>query len=912
MSNIFWSCPGSTFEGVAIVIKGGFKDPEKQDFGKLFLILGALTVAVLGWELYEETIGRQPWIGYQNEFKKIELEKLRHELAQAEKAFEEKQKKLAAAPENAEPTSVARYRSGIARIEEILRSPSYRQIIEEKERLTNQVNELGVEHRFIKADLDAAYYTRDSALESGEKGGAASAGEKEVISIQGKLSENEKKAAELTARLNEVTKKVELAESSLQSLKSGLDKETSHLATLKERIAKLESSPAAIQQVVVSGLGEYERVDRCTTCHQGIDRPDFAGAEKLVFRPHSNHEKLFKSHPIDKTGCTSCHDGQGRALSEKEAHEGDKHFHTPMLKGKMVQASCARCHENAPLVSAAPVAAEGAAIFEEKGCAACHKVDGSPYITIPSVKLGPDLKAIKAKVRPEWLVAWIQDPKKFDERTLMPQFGEKGKGLAEGEAVALASYLTYSSGDLAISPAAHEYANKHSSTPETVSKGKRLFESKGCLGCHDQGPNQAAGPRHLRLDRLGEKVTKPWVYSWIENPKAMSETTIMPRFPLSKEEISCLGDYLLTLKLKDVKPKRDVALENAVASSDNIDKGKSLIKKYGCYSCHNIPGFERNLERIGPELSDFAAKDENLLFWGNKDVVPHEKRNWYTWTKARLDEPKAFETDRIAALMPNMHLSPEETEKMLVFLKTLSSERTIAKQHRRLLKQGEKDLITGHQLIDHYGCNGCHSGYEPEKKVLAGGFHSEPQVKYGKLAPNLGPEGDRVRADWLSDFLEAPYVMRPYLPARMPAFPFHGDDKQAIVNYFRASAIDPAPSGIRETAVLSAQVNPERGKQLLSKRQCVTCHMVGGKELPAASTVRWYHDMNKARQLAPDLASVSRKLNPKWANRWMANPHAIMPDTTMPNVALTDEESSAIRIFLSQGQGQKSNTSSVK
>lgn len=894
------------------MIKGGFKDPEKQDFGKIFLILGALTVAVFSWELYEEAIGRQPWIRFQNEFKELEVARLKKEIVEAQQAFDEKQKKLAGAPEDAEPTSVARYRSAIARIENLLSSASFRQTLEEKERLTSQISDLNAEHRFIKADLDAAYYQRDLALEHGEKGGPGSPTEKEVLSIQAKLDENEKRSGELTLRLKEVEKNVALSQSTLESLKRGLDKETGHLANLKERLAKLESRPAAIQQVVVSGLGEYERVDRCMTCHQGIDRPEFSAAEKLVFRTHSNYEKLFKAHPIEKAGCTSCHDGQGRALNQAEAHEGDKHFHTPLLKGDAVQASCARCHENAPLIAHASTAAKGAALFQTRGCINCHKVDGSPYLTIPQEKLGPDLAAIKSKVKPEWLVAWIQDPKKIEARTLMPEFGEKGKGLAQPEAIALASYLTYSSGDLPYSAAALDYATNHSATPQTVSQGKRLFESKGCLGCHDQGANKASGPRHVSLDRIGQKVTKPWVYSWIENPKAMSATTIMPRFTLSKEELSSLSDYLLTLKQKTPGIEKDKSLEDAVALADNIDKGKHLVKKYGCYSCHNIPGFERNLEKIGPELSDFAAKDESLLFWGNKDAVPFEKRNWDTWTRARLAEPKAFETDRIAAIMPNMHLSSEETEQLMVFLKTLSSQITIAKQHRRPLKPGEKELIAGEQLINHYGCAGCHARYDQEKSLLAGGFHKEPGVKDGKLAPNLSPEGDRVRTDWLADFLDVPYVMRPYLPTRMPQFPFRGADRQALVDYFHASASQPSGSGLKETAVLSAQVNADRGRKLLSKRQCVTCHMVNGKELPADSPVRWYHDMNEARRLAPDLASVPRKLNSGWAERWMANPHAVMPDTTMPNVALTAEEAQSIRIFLSSVQGQNSSKSIVK
>ncbi|HEY9787903.1 MAG TPA: c-type cytochrome, partial [Candidatus Obscuribacterales bacterium] len=823
--------------------------------------------------------------------------------------FEEKQKKLARAPFNAEPMSVENYRSRIAQIEALLKSPQYKQSLAEKEKLTKKLDELNIEHRFIKADLDAAYYKRDSAIEkSAEESGKKDSGdelaeEKEVQNIQKKLKENEAQAAQISAALLAVTKKVELAEATLSSLKNGLNKETSTLASIKERIAKTESRPPSIQQIVVSGLGEYERVDRCITCHQGIDRPDFANAEKLVYRAHSNREELFKAHPIEKVGCTSCHDGQGRALNVSEAHEGDKHFHTPLLKGAFVQASCVRCHENAPLISSAYAAQEGAALFQTRGCIACHKVEGSPYLSITPGKLGPDLSTIKDKLRPDWLVTWIEDPKKIHAETFMPEFGEKGKGLPRSEAVALAAYLTYSSGDATFSPAAEKYAGAHSASAETVGRGKKLFQDRGCLGCHDLGKDRDVliGPRHVELDGAADKLSRQWIFSWIEDPSAMSKTTVMPKFPLSQEEIACLSDYLLSLRTPDPKPAMEKVTAAEIASGENIDHGKMLVKKYGCYSCHNVPGFEKNMEKIGPELSDFASKDETLLFWGTKNAVAHDKRNWYSWTRARLDEPKSFETDRIEAVMPNMHLSNDETEKILVFLKTLSSERTVAKQHRRLLKPGDKELIAGGQLINHYGCTGCHSMYDAHDTTLVAGFKPEPKVKYGTIAPNLTPEGERVRSDWLADFLRAPYVMRPYLSARMPAFAFKGSDHRAMVDYFKATQQRATYQGWKETPDISPSINPARGQKLIAQRQCVTCHQINGKELKAGSGLKWYHDMKAARRMAPDLASVPRKLNPDWADRWIENPHAIMPDTTMPNVALTREEASAIRSYLASG-----------
>src|SRR5262249_11267605 len=67
------------------------------------------------------------------------------------------------------------------------------------------------------------------------------------------------------------------------------------------------------------------KMDRCTTCHLGIDK---AGFEKYPqpFTTHSNLETYLGSkspHPIDRIGCTVCHEGMGQSVSFKDAS------HTP-------------------------------------------------------------------------------------------------------------------------------------------------------------------------------------------------------------------------------------------------------------------------------------------------------------------------------------------------------------------------------------------------------------------------------------------------------------------------------------------------------------------------------------------------------------------------------------------------------
>src|SRR3989338_4740721 len=67
-----------------------------------------------------------------------------------------------------------------------------------------------------------------------------------------------------------------------------------------------------ITQVIVSDL---HRVDRCTTCHLAIDKPQLALAEE-PFKAHPG--KFLEWHPTEKFGCTVCHGGQGLATERSE------------------------------------------------------------------------------------------------------------------------------------------------------------------------------------------------------------------------------------------------------------------------------------------------------------------------------------------------------------------------------------------------------------------------------------------------------------------------------------------------------------------------------------------------------------------------------------------------------------------
>src|SRR5688572_29455002 len=88
------------------------------------------------------------------------------------------------------------------------------------------------------------------------------------------------------------------------------------------------------------------------------------------------------------------------------------------------------------------------------------------------------------------------------------------------------------------------------SDPKMVSRGKSLFTSKGCNGCHTIGKGRSAGPD---LKGVTQRRTTEWLHSWMMDPPAMAKTDptaqamvkeyngmVMPKVPLTHDDINAL------------------------------------------------------------------------------------------------------------------------------------------------------------------------------------------------------------------------------------------------------------------------------------------------------------------------------------------------------------------------------------
>lgn len=154
-----------------------------------------------------------------------------------------------------------------------------------------------------------------------------------------------------------------------------------------------------MKQVSIPALGT---VDRCVTCHNGIDDPRMTD----VSQPHRVHPgHILDKHPVDRFGCTVCHHGQGAAMTFREAKADDVYWDYPLLPPQMTEATCATCHDAEKLPpDQAPLLLTGMKLYQEKSCGSCHKLGGRGGV------LGPALDNEGAKTQHQLIMSNLKPP----------------------------------------------------------------------------------------------------------------------------------------------------------------------------------------------------------------------------------------------------------------------------------------------------------------------------------------------------------------------------------------------------------------------------------------------------------------------------------------------------------------------
>ena len=312
-----------------------------------------------------------------------------------------------------------------------------------------------------------------------------------------------------------------------------------------------------------------------------------------------------------------------------------------------------------------------------------------------------------------------------------------------------------------------------------IEEGKGLFESVGCKACHSVDPGQFGTPvgsdenfkpdevRTTKdfapnLGKIAEKTNPGWIYAWLKNPRDFSPHTAMPSLRLSDHEAAALTAFLSTLGEK----KQDAGVDQALAEADNVKQGEALVRKYGCFGCHEINGMEHE-SRIGVELSTFGSKHVDELFFGDRTDIPE---TWDDWTYHKLYTPRVYATADVEQLMPNFDLQEQDINDLIVFLASLS-EGKVLERYRSPGSDLQNEIVNGRRMVNFYNCVGCHI-VEGRGGYIRRFYQDNPNF----APPILNGEGEKIQPQWLYGFLQGPTPIRPWLKLRMPTFHFAGSE----------------------------------------------------------------------------------------------------------------------------------------
>jgi cytochrome c2 len=633
--------------------------------------------------------------------------------------------------------------------------------------------------------------------------------------------------------------------------------------------------PVRIDQVVQPELGT---IDRCTTCHAGIDDPAFDDAAvPQPYRAHPRRTELLGPHPPPTFGCTVCHQGQGmqtKGVAGAEFRHGldDPYWEAPLLSGAAVESTCVRCHEPDQAAEVASVFGQGRRWYEDLGCGGCHE----SRLVERTGTMAPPLNWSRVKQSPDFLVQWIRAPHAIRPRTRMPDSWPSGSGSAVAEAearrdvqarreepVAIAAYL----GSLA-GPALPRA--RVAGDPE---RGAALYRALGCPACHEAADDRR--PLGPELLRVGEKASRDWLHAWLAGPKAMWAGARMPDFRLTEEERNHLVAYLVQQRDPGRPAARGVDAEWS-ADPALIDQGRRLVLKYGCFGCHSVEGFD-DAGRAGPTLTGYGDKAPDQLDWGR--ASPH-RPYLLEWTRLKIAEPRAMDREGVELVMPRHQLTPEQIEALSVFV---LAERTWPQAPSFVASFAHEDRARarGEHLLARHGCRSCHElGRElVHHRDEEGELLWTDQIPIGGdvrrwyAGPHLAPPsltfaGLKLRYRWAFDYLRRPVTIRPWLPGRMPTYDLADEEAEALVRDWAFRDQQSYPFRTFDREPMTAR-DAEDAQWLFEQMQCLKCHPTQPSE-------------GNASEWAPDLALSGQRLSPGWIRQWLLDPQRLQPGTQMP------------------------------
>ena len=666
----------------------------------------------------------------------------------------------------------------------------------------------------------------------------------------------------------------------------------------------------------------------CQTCHSA----DMVLVSGDVGWTISEGKDLLR-----QKGCMGCHRYEGYDKEPEDLNtvsqqikqlEQAKKDNFKQAADLMKQADTAASNEEANQMNDKAVALK---VANSKMDGRIQQLDFQAHSLLQDTKkVGPNLKDVRLKLNKNWIPVWLKKPTDFRPTTKMPNFR-----LSDHQIQAISAFI-WQSGFTDALP---------QQKPGNAEHGKELFETRGCMACHSigEGDQMQGGTFAANLSREGEKANYDYLVRWIHNARQrtrpycplekkdigpedyakkglpyqwdlehsqcpndghelqVQNMTVMPSLRLPLADTQDIASFLMTQKHQEPSAYADASFMDDPKLKD---EGKRWVRNFGCAGCHEISGFEDE-GRIGTELTyegskpierlDFALFTEAAQRGTEEPITDKEdlqrlpdgpaKGPWYDhkgFFEHKLAEPNVYDKGKTKAemellRMPNLHLNREQVRALTTFLLG-SEENSLPANYQYKPGDARRDIQDGWWVVKKYNCMGCHQFIPGQKTVLMGlpQYRENPE----QLPPKLLTEGARVDPEWLRRFLANPSLsetdtdrngVRPYLKVRMPTFSFSANEQRKLVRFFQALSQQAMPYVPEPVPTLTAK-ETDMARSLFSSTAapCLKCHATGDPQHDKIAT-------------APNFLLAKERLKPDWAERWVLDPQAISPGTSMPS-----------------------------
>ncbi|WP_145055781.1 hypothetical protein [Lignipirellula cremea] len=398
-------------------------------------------------------------------------------------------------------------------------------------------------------------------------------------------------------------------------------------------------------------------------------------------------------------------------------------------------------------------------LFQSRGCLACHSHEEFPDANIfrpaDQIQQGPDLSHLAEKFAARgkddvtakgksWLYSWIKRPTHYHVRTVMPDLFLDPYKDAEGVTIDptsdIVDFLLHADGDS---------SHYHPVAPPAE------FDAAGNLTSIQPATAKTLEELTLvnLLDAYFETQAKDYASHGIPAAKAVGMKGA------EVELIVAEGEELTPAQMRERKL---------------LYIGRKTIGKYGCYACHDIPGFE-GAKPIGTGLADWGRKNTSQI---------------------------AFE--HIAQYLEHGHGHGAGHG---------------AAAHGETSHQGDEkeEAATAPKMANHVEKR---SGHAAEEDDPLPGFYEESLLGghrigflYQKLREPRSYDYHKVGNKKYNERL------------RMPQFPFNQEEREAVITFVAGLVADPPTSTFvytpqpREKAI-------QEGERVIEKFNCTGCHVM--------------------------------------------------------------------------------------